>query len=107
MKTVRLYWDDDHRVEAEAVVVAVAGREVVLDQTCFYPGGGGQPCDLGFLDGRAVTAVRADEEGAILHTVDFRIPDGPEQGVYVVPVPGVLTRFEIGRVGSGIGVYVK
>lgn len=39
--------------------------------------------------------------------VDFQIPDAPGLGVYVVPVPGVLTRFEIGFVGSGLGVYVK
>jgi uncharacterized protein (TIGR03437 family) len=39
--------------------------------------------------------------------IDFRIPDAPGDGVYVVPVPGVLTRFEIGFVGSGLGVYVK
>jgi uncharacterized protein (TIGR03437 family) len=42
-----------------------------------------------------------------LYAIDFRIPDAPGQGVYLVPVPGVLTRAEIGRVGSGLGVYVK
>jgi uncharacterized protein (TIGR03437 family) len=42
-----------------------------------------------------------------LYAVDFRIPDAPGEGVYLVPVPGVLTRAEIGRVGSGLGVYVK
>jgi uncharacterized protein (TIGR03437 family) len=35
-----------------------------------------------------------------LYAIDFRIPD-------YVPVPGVLTRAEIGRVGSGLGVYVQ
>jgi uncharacterized protein (TIGR03437 family) len=39
--------------------------------------------------------------------VDFQIPDAPGDGVYVVPVSGVLTRFEIGYVGSGLGVYVR
>jgi uncharacterized protein (TIGR03437 family) len=39
--------------------------------------------------------------------VDFQIPAAPGDGVYVVPVPGVLTRFQIGYVGSGLGVYVK
>ena len=42
-----------------------------------------------------------------LYAVDFRIPDAPGEGVYIVPVPGVLKRFEIGRVGNGLGVYVK
>jgi hypothetical protein len=41
------------------------------------------------------------------YAIDFRIPDAPGQGVYFVPVPGVLTRAEIGRVGSGLGVYVQ
>ncbi|HLK21065.1 MAG TPA: SBBP repeat-containing protein [Bryobacteraceae bacterium] len=39
--------------------------------------------------------------------IDFQIPNGPGDGVYAVPVPGVLTRFEIGYVGSGLGVWVK
>jgi uncharacterized protein (TIGR03437 family) len=42
-----------------------------------------------------------------LYAIDFRIPDAPGPGVYLVPVPGVLTRAEIGRVGSGLGVYVQ
>jgi hypothetical protein len=42
-----------------------------------------------------------------LYAIDFRIPDSPDLGVYLVPVPGVLTRAEIGRVGSGLGVYVQ
>ena len=42
-----------------------------------------------------------------LYAIDFQIPGGPGFGVYIVPKPGVLTRHEIGRVGSGVGVYVK
>ena len=42
-----------------------------------------------------------------LYAIDFRIPDSPGPGVYFLPTPGVLTRAEIGTVGSGIGVYVK
>jgi hypothetical protein len=42
-----------------------------------------------------------------LYAIRFRIPDAPGEGVYLVPKPGVLTRAEIGRVGSGLGVYVK
>lgn len=34
---------------------------VVLDDTCLYPGGGGQPCDTGVVGGRRCSEVR--EEG--------------------------------------------
>lgn len=47
--TRRLYWLDDHCHEATATVLAVREDAIALDQTCFYPGGGGQPCDHGTL----------------------------------------------------------
>ncbi|MBL8188579.1 MAG: alanyl-tRNA editing protein [Acidobacteria bacterium] len=42
-------------------------QAVVLDQTAFYPEGGGQPCDVGVLNGLAVEDVQTDNEGRILH----------------------------------------
>lgn len=38
-----------------------------LDATVFYPEGGGQPCDLGTLDGVPVLAVHQDGENIIWH----------------------------------------
>jgi misacylated tRNA(Ala) deacylase len=35
--------------DAKISVVDVESRSIVLDQSAFYPGGGGQPCDYGFL----------------------------------------------------------
>jgi misacylated tRNA(Ala) deacylase len=52
-----LYQTDSYLREFAATVVAVdaeAGR-VVLDRTAFYPGGGGQPNDLGALTFAGVT----------------------------------------------------
>ncbi|WP_142354530.1 alanine--tRNA ligase-related protein [Bacillus sp. AFS031507] len=35
--------------ECEAQIVSVNDKFVVFEQTIFYPGGGGQPCDKGFI----------------------------------------------------------
>lgn len=48
--TERLYLTDAYLREFDATVTRVeAGGGVVLDRTAFYPGGGGQPPDRGFL----------------------------------------------------------
>ena len=49
--TTLLYQTDSYLKEFSATIVSVdAGtRAVLLDQTAFYPGGGGQPCDFGTL----------------------------------------------------------
>lgn len=46
-----LYQTDSYLQEFDANVLSVSQdeRTVVLDQTAFYPGGGGQPCDFGSL----------------------------------------------------------
>jgi len=51
--TELLYQTDSYLKEFEAVITAVNPDEkaVVLDQTAFYPGGGGQPNDVGVLAG--------------------------------------------------------
>lgn len=64
-----LYYDHPYMREFDARIVRrleVAGRlAVVLDRTAFYPTGGGQSCDLGYLDGVAVLEVRAAEAGPL------------------------------------------
>jgi len=49
--TSLLYQTDGYIQEFEATLIAVneAERSVLLDQTAFYPGGGGQPCDMGAI----------------------------------------------------------
>jgi misacylated tRNA(Ala) deacylase len=49
--TTLLYQTDSYLKEFSATVISVdaATRAVVLDQSAFYPGGGGQPCDFGTL----------------------------------------------------------
>lgn len=67
MPTTRLYLNDDHCFEAQATVIAVREDALALDQTCFYPGGGGQPPDEGWVrlgDGRAfeVATVKGEDD---------------------------------------------
>jgi misacylated tRNA(Ala) deacylase len=49
--TILLFQTDSYLQEFDGVVTAVdeTVQTVVLDRTAFYPGGGGQPCDTGFL----------------------------------------------------------
>ena len=68
--TKKLYYNDSALLCFEAVVTGCTevkgGYQVTLDQTAFYPEGGGQPWDTGFLDDAAVLqVVEAGEE--VLH----------------------------------------
>ena len=49
---------------------------VVLEDTIFYPEGGGQPCDLGTLNGRPVVDVQKSG-GEIRHYLEGPLPVGP------------------------------
>ncbi|MBX0297728.1 alanyl-tRNA editing protein [Haloarcula nitratireducens] len=52
----------------EAAVTGVDGRDVTLDQTYFYPEGGGQPADHGTLGGVEVADVQKRDD-ATVHTL--------------------------------------
>jgi alanyl-tRNA synthetase len=48
--TEQMYYADQYMKEFDAKVLKViSGEYVVLERTCFYPEGGGQPADHGFL----------------------------------------------------------
>ena len=72
MNTEKLYEADPFLKEFTASVlsceVAKQGYTVVLDRTAFYPEGGGQPADHGFLQDIPVTDVH-EKNGVIFHTL--------------------------------------
>ena len=59
---------DGYMAVFEAGVVSVNGDEVILDCTAFYPGGGGQVCDTGKINGFRVTDVHYNGK-EIVHVV--------------------------------------
>ena len=73
MKTERLYYSDSHLKEFNALVVSCEkfekGYKVVLDKTAFFPEGGGQLPDTGFIGDAKVTDVQETDD-VIYHYVD-------------------------------------
>ena len=69
-----LYQTDAYLKEFTARVVGHGEGGVVLDRTAFYPGGGGQPYDMGQLraeDGRTWQVTRMKRaQGQIVHVLD-------------------------------------
>jgi alanyl-tRNA synthetase len=85
--TDTLFYEDPDRTEFEAVVLDVVEHDeetydVVLDQTMFYPEGGGQPADTGTLSSDDVTAEVTDVQqvdDVVLHRTD----GNPGKGEFV------------------------
>jgi alanyl-tRNA synthetase len=85
--TERLYYGDSSALIFDARIVGVQtheGRcEVELDRTAFYPGGGGQPCDIGSLGASRVIETGWRGE-TIVHVVepafDANAVGGPAHG---------------------------
>jgi misacylated tRNA(Ala) deacylase len=66
---------DSYLKEFDATVVQVNAQAnaVALDRTAFFPGGGGQPCDRGWLGNALVTRV-ARQEDAAWHFLEGQLP---------------------------------
>ncbi len=89
--TELLYLTDSYLRAFDARVTAVdeENRAVVLDRSAFYPGGGGQPCDLGQLSAGGqiwqVSRVRKTPDG-LAHSLASDAP---------LPAPGTPLRGEL------------
>lgn len=69
----RLYYVDQYIKEFNCNILDVTKKddkyEVILDKTAFFPGGGGQSCDLGTIDNIKVIDVY-EKDDKIIHVLD-------------------------------------
>jgi len=88
--TKKLYYDKPLEFKFKAKVLEVVDKYVVLDQTLFYPTGGGQASDNGFIrwdnNETRVTEAILLSGGVILHKIE-----GP------APAPGSIIEGEIDK----------
>lgn len=103
-ETRELYSEDAYLKEFDARVLSCErdkkGYALILDQTAFYPEGGGQPYDQGRLNDVFVKEVHR-KDGAILHYTD----DPIEEGTLVRGVIDFNRRFDLMQQHSGEHVF--
>jgi misacylated tRNA(Ala) deacylase len=104
--TEQLFQTDSYMREFEARVMAVQPKTgaVALDQTAFYPGGGGQPADAGWLlvDGAWVPVGKITRQDDVLwHALEGSLPQPGN------PVTGRLDwdrRYQLMRTHSALHI---
>lgn len=72
MKTEKCYQKNVYQKEAELVLLEVipmeGGIKAAFESTIFFPEGGGQLCDIGWIGGHPVTDVH-EKDGIVWHTI--------------------------------------
>ncbi len=71
--TKKIYYEQPADVEFEAIVLDQFDKYIVLDQSLFYPEGGGQPADVGTLvsENNMVQVDNTTKQGeVILHRIE-------------------------------------
>ncbi|HZN54415.1 MAG TPA: alanyl-tRNA editing protein [Candidatus Polarisedimenticolaceae bacterium] len=76
----KLFYDEPRRTRLSTSIVAAersgGGFRVRLDETIFYPEGGGQPADRGSIGGATVLDV-VSRGAEVWHELDREVPAGP------------------------------
>ena len=79
--TEKLFYEDSHMITFSAVVTACEKvgdyYEAVLDRTAFFPEGGGQYADTGWIDGVKVLDAH-ERDGVIYHKVENELSVGKQ-----------------------------
>lgn len=100
MSTEKLFYQDSYMQSCTAVVQECRPYNnhyaVVLDRTCFYPEGGGQPGDTGALEQVRVFDTQ-EEDGLILHYTNEPV----ESGISVTASIDWSRRFDLMQQHSG------
>ncbi|MGZ5082528.1 MAG: alanyl-tRNA editing protein [Usitatibacter sp.] len=94
--TEELFREEPYRTQAEAAVLAVDARGIVLDRTNFYPRGGGQAGDAGARErpGGSVIAIadtlKGEAPGEIVH-----VPSPGQEAALAGLAPGEKVRLRL------------
>lgn len=68
--TKKLYWENPYQKEFDAIVDRIDANKVILNQTCFYPKGGGQVGDIGELNGIRVVDTIKNDADEVIHILE-------------------------------------
>ncbi|MHA1687603.1 MAG: alanine--tRNA ligase-related protein [Candidatus Heimdallarchaeaceae archaeon] len=73
MQSVPLFWQAPYQRDVITPIIKTENNNLLLEDTCFYPGGGGQPFDTGLLVYQEyefpIVEVFKDSEGNIWHKI--------------------------------------
>jgi alanyl-tRNA synthetase len=80
--TERLYYHDSYATEFRAGIADASPdrRRIYLDRTAFYPASGGQPHDLGSINGIEIVEVLDEDDGRIAHLLREPIEGSEVEG---------------------------
>ena len=75
-ETDLIFYDNPYKTEFEAGIIGFYENNVILDRTIFYPEGGGQPSDIGFIGAKGsknhkFQVLHTEKvKGVVLHKMD-------------------------------------